>query len=115
MVAEIATSWSFTAADTSIEIFGTEGTILLSGVDIASRPAREAEFLRVFERRSGHWTSSEVIPHFKTGIFHEHVAWAFISALDRGEEMPITLDDGLRAFAMIEAAYRSARLTREKP
>jgi predicted dehydrogenase len=109
MVAEIATSWTFTAADTSIEIFGTEGTILLSGVDIASRPAREAEFLRVFERRFGHWTASKVVPNFKTGIFHEHVAWAFISALDRGEEIPVTLDDGLRAFAMIEAAYRSAQ------
>jgi predicted dehydrogenase len=109
MIAEIATSWSFTAADTSIEIFGTEGTVLLSGVDIASRSVRDSEFLRVFERRSGHWMSSETVPHFKTGVFHEHVAWAFISALDRGGEMPVTLEDGVRAFAMIEAAYCSAR------
>ena len=57
MVAEVATSWCFAAADTSIEIYGTEGTALLSGVDIASRPTREGAFLRVFTRADG-WSAS---------------------------------------------------------
>jgi predicted dehydrogenase len=111
MIAEVTTSWLFAAADASIEIYGTEGSILLSGVDIASRPTRESGFLRVFRRRdgSGDWSASPTVPHFKTGVFHEHVAWAFVRALKEGGPMPTTLEDGRRAFAMIDAAYRSAR------
>lgn len=111
MIAEVTTSWAFAAADSSIEIYGTQGTILLGGVDIASRPTRERDFLRVFRREGngGSWASSPTVPHFKTGIFHEHVAWAFVKALRDGAAMPVTLEDGRRAFAMIEAAYRSAR------
>ncbi|MDQ3559180.1 MAG: Gfo/Idh/MocA family oxidoreductase [Pseudomonadota bacterium] len=117
MIAEVATSWCFAAADSSIEIYGTGGTILLGGVDIASRPTRETEFLRVFRRNEagGEWTSSATVPHFKTGVFHEHVAWAFVKALRDRDPMPVTLDDGRRAFAMIEAAYRSARSGRLEP
>ena len=48
------------------------------------------------------------VPHFKTGIFHEHVAFAYVAALRAGGAMPVTLADGQRAFAMIEAAYRAA-------
>lgn len=114
MIAEISTSWAFAAADASIEIYGTEGSIVLGGVDIASRPTRESEFLRIFRRREGggEWTASATVPHFKTGIFHEHVAWAFIKALKEGGPMPVTLEDGRRAFAMINAAYLSARTGR---
>ena len=116
VIAEIATSWTFAAADTSIEIYGTEGSILLGGVDIASRPTRQDAFLRVF-RRDGEgdaWTASPIVPHFKTGVFHEHVAWAFIAALRSGDSMPVTLQDGITAQAMIDAAYRSARSGRRE-
>lgn len=110
LLAEVAASWCFAAADTSIEIYGTKGTVLLSGVDIASRPARESGFLRIFERDGPQqgWRESQTVPHFKTGVFHEHVAWAFAGALRRGTPMPVTVADGRRAFAMIDAAYRSA-------
>ena len=117
MIAEVATSWVFAAADASIEIYGTKGSIVLGGVDIASRPTREREFLRVFRRRDGggEWSASPTVPHFKTGIFHEHVAWAFVKALKEDGPMPVTLEDGRRAFAMIDAAYRSARSGRAEP
>jgi predicted dehydrogenase len=117
MIAEVTTSWAFAAADTSIEIYGTEGTILLGGVDIASRPTRENEFLRVFRRDAGggRWASSPTVPHFKTGVFHEHVAWAFVKALREGGPMPVTLNDGRQAFAMIDAAYNSVRSGRAEP
>jgi len=117
MIAEVTTSWCFAAADTSIEIYGTEGSILLSGVDIASRPTRDRDFLRIFRRGAdgGEWRSSEVVPHFKTGVFHEHVAWAFVRALKEGTPMPVTVEDGLRAFAMIEAAYRAAETGHAQP
>jgi predicted dehydrogenase len=117
MIAEVATGWCFAAADTSVEIYGTEGTILLSGVDIASRSTRDRDFLRVFRRRGegGDWTSSPTTPHFRTGIFHEHVAWGFVRALKEVAPMPVTLDDGLRAFAMVDAAYRSVASGRVEP
>lgn len=111
LIAEVATSWCFAAADTSIEIYGTGGTVLVTGVDIASRPTHESGFLRVFRRegpRKG-WETSKIVPHFKTGIFHEHVAWAFIDALAEGRPMPVGIEAGLRAFAMIDAAYAAAR------
>ena len=34
---------------------------------------------------------------------------AFVHAVERGAEMPITLDDGLRAIAVVMAGYESAR------
>ncbi|MGV3651619.1 MAG: Gfo/Idh/MocA family protein [Devosia sp.] len=116
MIAEVATSWSFAAADHSIEIYGTGGTLLLSGVDIASRPTREAGFLSIFEREGARkgWRTSPTVPVFKTGVFHEHVAWAFAKALVAGAPVPVTIADGRRAFAMIDAAYRSARSGRRE-
>lgn len=116
MIAEVTTSWCFAGADTSIEIYGTEGSILLSGVDIASRPARAADFLRVFRRGEEQgWSALPVVPSFKTGVFHQHVAWAFVDALKRGGPMPVTLEDGRRAFAMIDAAYRAAAAGSAQP
>lgn len=112
LLAELATSWCYAAADSSIEVYGTEGTLLVSGVDIASRPTREDNFLRLFRRNadgSGAWSDLGIIPHFKTGVFHEHVAWAFIDALNAGAPMPISAEDGARAFAVIDAAYLSSR------
>lgn len=106
-IAEVATSWCFAAADASIEIYGTEGTLLLSGVDIASRPTRESAFLRLFTRTDG-WRDLDLVPSFKTGIFHEHVAEAFIAALAEGAALPSSVADGIGAGAMIEAAYRAA-------
>ena len=117
MIAEVATRWCFAAADTSIEISGTEGSILLSGVDIASRPARDRDFLRVFrcDDGGGSWATSAVVPSFKTGVFHEYVAWAFVEALKNGSPMPVTIEDGIRALAVIEAAYKSAASGRAEP
>jgi predicted dehydrogenase len=111
LIAEVTTSWCFAAADASIEIYGTQGTILLSGVDIASRPTRDADFLRIYRREGegGRWASSPTVPHFKTGVFHEHVAWTFADALRDGKPLPVDLEDGLRALVMIDAAYASAR------
>ncbi|MGI9388444.1 MAG: Gfo/Idh/MocA family protein, partial [Boseongicola sp.] len=68
LIGEITTSWSYAAADTSVEIYGTKGTILLSGVDIASRPNREKDFLKIYRLKEGggEWTFSQCVPAFKT-------------------------------------------------
>ena len=111
LIAEVATGWCFAGADNSIEIYGTRGSLVLSGVDLASRDTRESDFLRVYLREAPEagWAASATTPHFKTGIFHEHVAFAFVKALQAGGPMPVTMDDGIRAFAMIAAAYEAAR------
>ncbi|GAB5377084.1 MAG: Gfo/Idh/MocA family oxidoreductase [Acuticoccus sp.] len=108
---EVATGWCFAGADNSIEIYGTRGSLVLSGVDLASRDTCERDFLRVYLRETPEagWAASPTTPHFKTGIFHEHVAFAFVKALQEGGSMPVTMDDGIRAFAMIAAAYEAAR------
>ena len=37
MVAELTTSWSFVAAENSIEVYGDKGSALIGGVDLASK------------------------------------------------------------------------------
>jgi predicted dehydrogenase len=111
LVAELTSSFTFAAADTSIELYGTRGTVLVSGVDLASRDITHDGFLRIFrtdaaERR---WDIEPLTPRFKLGGFHQQSALAFVDCLERGTPPPITLDDGLRAARMIDAAYAAAR------
>jgi myo-inositol 2-dehydrogenase/D-chiro-inositol 1-dehydrogenase len=111
LVAELTSSFTFAAADTSIELYGTQGTLLVSGVDLASRDITHEGFVRIFridapERR---WQVDPLTPRFKLGEFHQQNALAFVDCLERGTPPPITLDDGLRAARMIDAAYAAAR------
>lgn len=112
LVGEVATGWMFHAADTSIEIYGTEGSILLSGVDIASRDvAGNPAYLRVATTRDGErrWTISPTVPRFVEGQFHHQNALAFVDSLVDGKTPPIGLADGRGALAMVLAAYEAAR------
>jgi predicted dehydrogenase len=110
MLGEIVSSFTFAAADVSIELYGTRGTLLVAGVDLASRDITTGGFLRSYrdgtERR---WETLDVVPQFKRGVFHQQNAVAFVDALEQGKPPPITVDDGLVASRMIDAAYRSAR------
>lgn len=117
MLAELASSFLFAAADVSIELYGAHGTALVSGVDLASRDITERAFLRVFldSQPARAWTESPVVPRFKTGRFHHQNAIAFVRCLVEGTPPPITLADGYTALAMIAAAYDSARTGREQP
>jgi predicted dehydrogenase len=117
MIAELTSSFTFAAADTSIELYGTQGTVLVSGVDLASRDITHDRFVRIFrtdaaERR---WQIEALTPRFKQGEFHQQNALAFVDCLERGTPPPITLDDGLRAMRMIEAAYIAARTGQRQP
>lgn len=123
MLAELTSAWHFIGAENSIEIFGTNGAVVLSGVDLGSRDLTESSFLKFYtlpervdsggdplspsERR---WTVSDITPQFKrdTEIFHQNVAYAYIDALAHNKEPPVTLTDGRRAVEMILAAYRAA-------
>ena len=123
MMAEITSAWHFLGAENSVEIFGTNGAIVLSGVDLGSRDLTESGFLKYFilpdvaetggdplspmDRR---WTIPDIVPQFKrnTEVFHQNVAGAFIDALVNDREPPITVVDGRRAVEMILAAYKAA-------
>ena len=110
LIGEIASSFTFAAADISVELYGTRGTMLLSGVDLASRDITDSGFLRRFrdegERR---WETLDVVPRFKLGAFHQQNAIAFIDALKHGKPPPVTVAEGFNACRMIDAAYRSAQ------
>ena len=110
LIGEITSSFTFAAADTSVELYGTGGTLLLSGVDLASRDITIDGFMRRYrgdqpERR---WETLDVVPRFKLGAFHHQNAIAFADALEQGRPPPITVADGVNAGRMIDAAYRAA-------
>lgn len=110
LIADIATGWTFQAASDSVELYGTEGTALLGGVDLASKPlAGSGPYLRVAAHGATRWTGLDVVPSFVTGGFHQRGAIAFIVSL-LGDAPPYaTVADGGAALELITAAYRAAR------
>lgn len=108
MVAELTTSWSFVAAENSIEVYGDQGTALLGGVDLASKDFCTSAWLRTYSGGERRWRGSDIVPRFKAGGFHQQNALAFLDAMARKVPPPITLADGRRALAMILAAYEAA-------
>jgi myo-inositol 2-dehydrogenase/D-chiro-inositol 1-dehydrogenase len=124
LLAEVSSCWHFMAAQNSVEIFGTNGSIVLSGVDLGSRDVTEEGYLKYYihpaQKDDGsdplgpkdrEWTVSDIVPQFKidTEVFHRNVAQAFIDTIVDGKEPPITVIDGRRAVEMILAAYKSAK------
>ena len=108
LIAEIVTGWNFHAADASVEIYGTDGTALLSGVDLASMATRTTGHLRVASRGQKAFTDLAVTPGFLSGRFHHASASAFIDALCTGQPPPIGLAEARGALDMILSAYASA-------
>ena len=117
MLAEVCTSWSFAAANDSIEVYGTKGAVLISGVDLGSRDITEGGYLKLYYASPGtkRWTVSDIVPRFKTGGFHQQNAIHFLAALHEGKPPPITIADGRRALELILAAYRAIRSGHEQP
>ena len=111
MLAELTASFTFAAADASIELYGTQGTILVSGIDLASRDITHEGFVRRYrsDQPARQWETVALTPRFKLGQFHQQNALAFLDALERGAPPPITVHDGERAVRMIAAAYEAAR------
>lgn len=109
-IAEIVASWSMVAAESSIEVFGSSGTAVLSGVDLASRDFASPPYLRFFrdKREERRWEGSETTPSFTIGDFHQEVARQFIGCLCDGREPTVGLVEGRAALAMILTAYRAA-------
>jgi predicted dehydrogenase len=109
LTAELTASFLFTAASDSVELYGTQGTALLAGVDLASRDITPGPFLRVFAGGAERiWQAEDIVPQFKRGRFHHQNAIAFARCLTGGAAPPATLEDGRRALLMIERAYAAA-------
>jgi predicted dehydrogenase len=109
-IAEIAAGWTFVAAESSIEVLGTAGTAILSGVDLASKEFVADGHLKVFRQGDprGTWRRSPDVPYTVRGISHFQGPRLFLDCLRAGTPPPLGLDDGRRALAMILAAYRAA-------
>jgi len=109
LTAALTASFLFAAASDSVELYGTQGSALLAGVDLASRDISPGPFLRLYtggEPRC--WTADPLVPQFKRGRFHHQNAIAFARCLTEGAAPPATLADGRRALLLIERAYVAA-------
>jgi myo-inositol 2-dehydrogenase/D-chiro-inositol 1-dehydrogenase len=118
LICELAASNIFTAGDNSVEIFGTKGAAVLSGVDLASRDVTDGAYLKVCHLSEDNlqdvttrqWTISNIVPRFKTTHqFHQQNPIQFIEALVQGNQPPNTIEDGRLSLQMILLAYESAR------
>jgi predicted dehydrogenase len=109
-LAEFATGGVVLAAENSIEVHGTEGSAVLSGVDLASRDFSTPPFFKVFRRNGqrGVWEGSKIVPFFKQGNFHQQGPLHFIECLRHGRVPVVGLEEGRKSVAMIVAAYRAA-------
>ena len=86
-VCELASSVTYAAGDNSVEIFGTKGTAVLSGVDLASRDVTDGAFLKVChltaenlaDPMTRQWEISPLTPRF----FKYSTAFALARRLSR--------------------------------
>ena len=119
LIGEIVSCFQFHGGDNSIEVYGTQGALIVSGVDLGSRDLTKTYIVPKDSDRGGElvlhdekeWTISDTVPQFKknTPEFHKKVASVFVDALVAGDPPPCTYLDGRRASEMIIAAYESAR------
>lgn len=116
-VAEIATSWTFTAGESSLEVYGTGGVAQLGGGDLASREFTHPPYLKVFRQGNprGTWEGSATRPLFTQGTHHRQAPLHFVECLRHGRPPLLGLAEGRRALAMILAAYRAAAGGRAEP
>lgn len=109
-LAEITTGGTLLASEQSIEVYGTEGSALISGVDLASRDFSGAPYLKVFRRNGqrGQWQGSQTVPFFKQGNFHQQGPRHFIECLRTGQAPIVGLTEGRNSLQLILAAYQAA-------
>ncbi len=111
LLAEIVTGGGFLAASESVEVYGTEGTALVYGIDVASMDFTSPPFLKVYRQseKRGTWKKSDTTPSFLRGEFHQQGPLHFIDCL-LNDKQPVTgLVEGRKSLEMILAAYKAAR------
>lgn len=108
-LAEITASHAFAGGEASVEVYGTKGVALLSGVDLASRDLSSPPHLRFAAVGSSTFEASTVVPGFVAGkaAYHGKSVTAFLDALWNDTPPPVGVRDGRRSAAMVDAAYRA--------
>lgn len=116
-IGEVISSGAMIAAEESVEVYGTEGTAIISGVDMASREFSKAPYFKFYmlsEERDG-WRDGGIIPDFQLGYFHQKCPHHFIQYLLGNEPSTVSLEQGLKALLMAEKAYDSSSAHQELP
>ena len=114
---ELAASGTWLAATNNVEVYGDRGTLILKGVDLASRDVTGDDSLVLYleaEKEKG-WQILHVPCQFKKRYFHQLNPEKFIHCLQTGDDPPATAEDGKKALAMILKAYESSRTGRSIP
>lgn len=109
LLGEITSSHAFAAGDASVEVHGTRGVAILSGVDLASRDLSSSPHLKFGMLGSTTFENRAVVPGFVAGkrAYHGRSVTEFVTVVLAGEDPPVGPRDGRRSVAMIEAAYQS--------
>ena len=113
-LAEIVTSNALLAAQESVEVYGTQGVALLSGVDLASRELAQPPYLKFYtqgEPRTN-WQGSSIRPKFQGPDFHYGGLLHFIECLRNGQQPVVSFEEGWKSLAMILASYQAAQSSR---
>jgi predicted dehydrogenase len=102
-------AWNWHAGGPTTEIYGEEGTIIQSYTDCASNSQGNfCPHLALYRAKTGSWEEIPVTYDFS--MTHTLFPTIFVDLLT-GEtnELPATIDDGMKALEMALAAYQSAR------
>ena len=111
-IAEIYASNMMLAAEESVEVYGTKGTAILSGVDLASKSLTRQPYLKIY--RDGEnkeaWQGPDTVPYFQhTTHFHQQGPLLFLECIKSGKQPVVNLADGRKSVILAEAAYQAAR------
>lgn len=117
LVAEIATSNLFLAAENSVELYGTKGSLTIRGIDLASKAFSPEPILRVYKlgETRGEWREIDAETRFGTPLFHQQGPHHFIDCLKRGTAPVVDEVAGAQSLAIIAAGYRSHESGRAEP
>jgi myo-inositol 2-dehydrogenase/D-chiro-inositol 1-dehydrogenase len=110
-VAAIATSNTLIAAEESVEIYGTKGSAIISGIDLASRDFAGSPYLKfhIHGEERGVWDGSPTEPYFRQGHFHQQGPLHFIDCILNGKDPIINVEEGRKSMVIVEAGYRAAQ------
>lgn len=118
LIADLSASWFMAGADGSVELHGTSASVLIGGVDMASRGLTPAPLVKTVRRvhtsdiANRAWRDEGVVPTFSAGGFHGLGVRDFIAALRDDRPPSADITDARAALRLVEAAYESARTGR---
>lgn len=108
MLCTLEAGWNWWAGGPTTEIYGERGVILQYHTDCASNSdSRRWPHLCIYRAETTAWELLDLPWDF--AAIHTLAPRDFVSVVIEGSAPPTGIDEGLRAMAMIEGAYRAAR------